>query len=42
MTATAALTVGLEVRNLTSNQISDVSGFPLPGRALFGTVTVKF
>jgi len=40
--ATAALTVGLEVRNLTSNQISDVSGFPLPGRAFFGTVTVKF
>ncbi|GIW44582.1 MAG: TonB-dependent receptor [Candidatus Binatia bacterium] len=29
---------GIQVRNLTDNQISDVAGFPLPGRAVFVTV----
>ncbi len=29
----------LQVRNLTGNQISDVGGFPLPGRSWIGTVT---
>jgi vitamin B12 transporter len=33
--------VGLQARNLTDNQVSDVGGFPLPGRALFATVTWK-
>jgi vitamin B12 transporter len=36
------LTVGFEARNLTDNQISDVGGFPLPGRSFFGTVQAKF
>ena len=39
---TAPLTLSFEVRNLTDNQISDVGGFPLPGRAYFGTATMKF
>jgi len=34
-----ALTV--EGRNLTDNRMSDVSGFPLPGRSLFVTVSYK-
>lgn len=29
----------LQVQNLTDDQISDIGGFPLPGRALVGTVT---
>lgn len=29
----------VHVQNLTDNQISDIGGFPLPGRALLGTVT---
>lgn len=36
------LTLSLEARNVTDNQIADVGGFPLPGRAFFGTATVKF
>ncbi|MBI3783985.1 MAG: TonB-dependent receptor [Deltaproteobacteria bacterium] len=37
-----ALTVSLEARNIADDQIADVEGFPLPGRAFFGTVTAKF
>ncbi len=40
--ATAQLTLGLEARNITDNQISDLTGFPLPGRSFFGTATVRF
>lgn len=36
------LTLSFEAQNITDNQISDVGGFPLPGRAFFGTVTAKF
>jgi iron complex outermembrane receptor protein len=36
------LTLSLEARNITDNQISDVEGFPLPGRAFFGTVKGRF
>lgn len=32
------VSVGLQARNLTGNQIADVAGFPLPGRTLFVTV----
>ena len=39
---TSWLTVGFEARNITDNQISDVGGFPLPGRSFFGTVQAKF
>lgn len=31
-----------EVKNVTDNRIADVRGFPLPGRAFFGTVEGKF
>jgi outer membrane cobalamin receptor len=36
------LTLSFEAQNVTDNQISDVGGFPLPGRAFFGTATAKF
>ncbi|RMF93570.1 MAG: TonB-dependent receptor [Nitrospinota bacterium] len=36
------LSLTFEVKNLTDNQIQDVAGFPLPGRAFFGTVDWKF
>ena len=36
------LAVTFEARNVTDNQISDVGGFPLPGRSFFGTVKVHF
>ncbi len=36
------VTVSFEARNVTDNQISDVAGFPLPGRAFFGSVSIKF
>jgi outer membrane cobalamin receptor len=36
------LAVTFEARNLTDNQISDVGGFPLPGRSFFGTVKLHF
>ncbi|MCC6764568.1 MAG: TonB-dependent receptor [Deltaproteobacteria bacterium] len=32
------LLVTFEVRNFTDNQVEDVAGYPLPGRAFFGTV----
>ena len=36
------LSLTFEVRNLTDEQISDVLGFPLPGRAYIGTLLFKF
>jgi len=30
----------LEVRNLTDEQVEDVMGYPMPGRSVFGTITV--
>jgi iron complex outermembrane receptor protein len=36
--ARVPLVATLEVRNFTDNQIEDVAGYPLPGRAVFGTV----
>jgi vitamin B12 transporter len=36
------LVLGFEADNVTDNQISDVGGFPLPGRSFFGTVKVRF
>jgi len=35
-------TVSFEARNITDNQISDVGGFPLPGRSFFGSVQLRF
>jgi len=35
-------TVTAEGKNLTDNQISDIMGFPLPGRSFFITVHRKF
>ena len=40
--ASALLTLRFEARNLTANQVSDVFGSPLPGRAFFGTVGYTF
>ncbi len=34
-------TLTFEVKNVTDEQVSDVLGFPLPGRAYYGTVTVQ-
>jgi iron complex outermembrane receptor protein len=31
----------LEVRNLTDERVQDVMGYPLPGRSVFGTLTVN-
>jgi iron complex outermembrane receptor protein len=31
----------LEVRNLTNERVEDVMGYPLPGRSVFGTLTVN-
>jgi len=36
------LTLSFEARNITDNQISDVGGFPLPGRSYFGSVRVNY
>ncbi len=33
---------GLEVKNLTDAQVVDVRGFPLPGRAIYGTFVYAF
>ena len=35
------LSFSLEVRNVTDNQTSDVSGYPLPGRTAYSTVSYK-
>ena len=34
------ITVSFEGRNLGNNQISDVNGFPLPGRSFYSTVSI--
>ncbi len=36
--ARVPLVATLEVRNFTDNQVEDVAGYPLPGRAVFGSV----
>ncbi len=36
--ARVPLVATFEVRNVTDNQVEDVAGYPLPGRAFFGTV----
>ncbi len=36
------LKITFEVQNLTDNQVGDFRGFPLPGRAFFGTVEGRF
>ena len=38
MLARIPLVATLEVRNVTDNQVEDVAGYPLPGRAVFGTL----
>jgi outer membrane receptor protein involved in Fe transport len=35
-------TFTFEVRNIADEQVSDVLGFPLPGRSYFGTVSLEF
>jgi outer membrane cobalamin receptor len=37
-----SLTLSVEARNITDNQISDIGNFPLPGRSYFGSLRVKF
>jgi vitamin B12 transporter len=37
--ARVPLVATLEVRNFTDNQVEDVAGYPLPGRAVFATIT---
>jgi outer membrane receptor protein involved in Fe transport len=34
------ITLSLEGRNLGDNQISDVNGFPLPGRSFYSTISI--
>lgn len=36
------LKLTIEAKNLTDSQITDVRGFPLPGRSLFGTIEGRF
>jgi iron complex outermembrane receptor protein len=36
------LSLTAEGRNLTNNRISDVSGFPLPGRTLYATLSYQY
>ena len=36
------LTLSFEARNITDNQVSDVGGFPLPGRSFFGSVRMNY
>jgi iron complex outermembrane receptor protein len=38
MLAHVPLVATFEVRNFTDNQVEDVAGYPLPGRAFFGSV----
>jgi hypothetical protein len=37
-----SIALTFEVKNLTDDQVSDALGFPLPGRAYFGTCAVTF
>jgi iron complex outermembrane receptor protein len=34
--------LGVEVKNITNNQIADAIGYPLPGRAYFVTLSYRF
>jgi iron complex outermembrane receptor protein len=34
----SSLELGLEVENLTGNQVADLWGYPLPGRSYFGSL----
>ncbi len=36
------LSLSAEVQNVTDNQISDIAGYPLPGRAWFGNLSLCF
>jgi iron complex outermembrane receptor protein len=38
----ASVRLGLEVKNLTDEQVVDVRGFPLPGRAIYTTADCSF
>lgn len=35
-------TFSLEIRNLTDEHVEDIMGYPLPGRSVFGTLSVNF
>jgi hypothetical protein len=35
------LALSFEARNLGDNQISDINGFPLPGRCYYSTVSIN-
>jgi outer membrane receptor protein involved in Fe transport len=37
----AALTLTLEVRNVTDETLLDVEGYPLPGRTFYATLLVE-
>jgi iron complex outermembrane receptor protein len=39
---TSALALTLEGRNLSDNQVSDVNGFPLPGRSFYSTLGYRY
>lgn len=41
-TPLTGLALTVEARNITDNQISDVAGFPLPGRAFFTTLGYSY
>lgn len=40
-TGLPAASFTLEVKNLTDERVEDVMGYPLPGRSVFGTITVE-
>jgi iron complex outermembrane receptor protein len=40
-TPVPGLSLSIEVRNVTNDRVRDVSGFPLPGRSLFTTLSYK-
>jgi outer membrane cobalamin receptor len=40
-TGLPATSFTLEVKNLTDEHVEDVMGYPLPGRSVFGTITVN-
>jgi outer membrane receptor protein involved in Fe transport len=41
LTPLPGVTISLEALNLTDDRATDVSGFPLPGRALYATMSYK-
>jgi outer membrane receptor protein involved in Fe transport len=40
-TPVSGLSISVEVRNLTDDRVYDVSGFPLPGRSVYTTLSYK-